>query len=82
MGVNFRCGDGFVPQHFLHRSEVCSAFHKMGGKGMTQGMRADIFADTCPLCKVFDDVEYHHARKLIAATVEEKNVFTSFFRLN
>jgi hypothetical protein len=45
MGVDFCGGNAFVPQHFLDNAQIGSAFEKMGGKGVAEGVRTDLLFD-------------------------------------
>ena len=41
VGVELRCSDTRVAEHFLHLAQVGTARKEMGGETMPQGMRAD-----------------------------------------
>ena len=43
MRIDFRGGNAFVSQHFLHRPQVGAALNQMGGKRMPESMRTDGF---------------------------------------
>ncbi len=45
MCVNFCCSDRFVAQHTLYGAQVGSSFKQVGGKGMAEGVRTDVFGD-------------------------------------
>src|SRR6187399_272920 len=80
VSIDLRCGYGFVTQHLLHGAQVCTAFYEVGGKRVTEGVRADrlLQADACR--QAFDNIEYHHPRQLLAPTVEKSESIKS--RLN
>ena len=59
--VNLGCGDGLVAEHHLYGAQIGAAFEQMRGKGMAQGVRRHVFANTAGLGGIADDVEYHHA---------------------
>ena len=61
MRVNFCCCDGLMSQHALYGAQVCAAFQQVGGKRMAEGVRTDIFGDSCLFCEFLDEVEYHDA---------------------
>jgi len=46
VGVDFSSGYGFVAQHFLYGSEICTPFYQMSGKRMAKSVRADILKNT------------------------------------
>lgn len=56
MGVDLRGADVAVTQHHLHRAQVGPAAEQVGGKGMAQGMRADLFADAGAESRFLDDL--------------------------
>jgi hypothetical protein len=60
MGVNLCGRDGFVAKHFLYGTKISTSFHKMRGKGMTEGMRTDGFLQAGFQGKFFDNSEDHH----------------------
>ena len=43
--INLRGGDTGVSQHRLHRANVGATHEQVGGKGMAQGVRRDVFGD-------------------------------------
>ena len=49
MGIDLGGGDVYVAQHDLYRPQVSTAFQKMTGKRVPQGVGCDIFADAGPL---------------------------------
>ena len=62
MRIDLGGADAFMPQHFLHRPQVCAAFHQMGGKGMPEGVRRHCFFYPGFSCQVFYDVKDHDPR--------------------
>jgi len=48
MCVNHGCLDILVPQQFLHRSDVVTAFKQMGGEGMPEGVAGRPLYQTGP----------------------------------
>lgn len=41
VGINFRSGDGLMPEHLLHGTQIGTAFDQVSGKRMTKRVRAD-----------------------------------------
>src|SRR5437868_4750186 len=64
--VYLSSGYAFMTQHFLHRTQVCTAFYKMCSKGVPEGMRRNIFYNTCLFCKVFKNIKDHYTAKPFA----------------
>lgn len=58
--VNLGRGDGLVAEHHLYGAQIGAAFEQMRGKGMAQGVRRHVFANTTGLGGFADDVEHHH----------------------
>ena len=58
--VNLGRGDGLVAEHHLYGAQIVAAFEQMRGKGMAQGVRRHVFANTTGLGGIADDVEHHH----------------------
>ena len=56
MCVNFCCSDRFVAQHTLYGAQVGSSFKQVGGKGMAEGVRTDVFGDAGLLRQFHADV--------------------------
>lgn len=65
MCVNFCCSDRFVAQHTLYGAQVGSSFKQVGGKGMAEGVRTDVFGDAGLLCQFLNEMEYHDARDIL-----------------
>ena len=63
--VNMRidlCGsNAFVSQHFLHRPQICAPFDEVGGKGMSESMGGNIFANACSPGQIFDHEKDHYS---------------------
>ena len=47
VGVDLRGGDAAVPEHLLDGAQVGAALQQVGGEGMAQRMRGNLFAE-CP----------------------------------
>ena len=60
MCIDFRCGNGFVSQHLLHRTQIRAAFNQMCGKTMSEGMWTHIFLYGCLPGGLFDYVKHTH----------------------
>jgi hypothetical protein len=45
VGIHFGGGNAGMAKHFLHGPQVGAAFHQVGGKGMPESMRRNIFGD-------------------------------------
>ena len=75
MCVNFCCSDRFVAQHTLYGAQVGSSFKQVGGKGMAEGVRTDVFGDAGLLCQFLNEMEYHDARDIFAPACQEYIVF-------
>ena len=75
--VDFGGGNLLVSEHHLNGSEVGSSLKQMGGKGMTEGVRADLFRNTCFGTVAFHDIEHHDAAQLASKAVEEHVILES-----
>ena len=73
-----RC-NALVPQHLLHRSQVCPCLYQVCGKGMPERMRVNIFPDTAFSYQVFEDYKHHHPRQLPSPPVKEEYILTALF---
>ena len=71
MCVNFCCSDRFVTQHTLYGAQVGASFKQVGGKGMAEGVRTDVFGDAGLLRQFLDEMEYHDARDIFAPACQE-----------
>ena len=58
--VNLGRGDRLVAEHQRYGAQIGAAFEQMRGKGMAQGVRRHVFANTTGLGGIADDVEHHH----------------------
>jgi len=47
MGIDHGGGHVCMPQQFLDGADICSVFQQMGGEGVTKGMAAGLFGETC-----------------------------------
>src|ERR1700744_736626 len=74
MSINLGCGDAFMTQHLLDCAQIGSAFDKMGGEGMPEGMGRDILGYTGQVGQVADDVEDHHPGEPASAPVKEQDI--------
>lgn len=55
MGIDLGSGDRGMTKHFLHTADVRAVHKKIGGKGMAQSVRMDIFDNAGFGCIIFDD---------------------------
>lgn len=74
MHVNLGRGNTFVPQHGLNDTQIGTAFQQVGGKGMTEGMGTDGFAQAALLDQLFYHVEYQDAGQLRTAPDTQKDI--------
>ena len=51
MRVYLGGGNGLMTQHLLHGTQISPALDQMGGKRMSEGVRADTFLQADLLCK-------------------------------
>ena len=58
MGVDFSRGNAGMTEHFLDNTKVCPVFHKMRGKGMTEGVGRDILVHTSQKSLPLDYLEH------------------------
>ena len=56
-----RYGDALMSEHFLYGAQIGAALEKMRGKGMTEGVRTDVFLYAALAAEFLYDVEYHCA---------------------
>lgn len=75
VGVNFGGRDALMSQHILDRFEVGTSFYEVGGEGVPEGMRADVFGDARCRRYFLNDQKHHDAAELLAAPIEEDKVF-------
>ena len=61
MHVDFGGGDALMSEHFLYGAQIGAALEKMRGKGMTEGVRTDVFLYAALAAEFLYDVEYHCA---------------------
>ena len=78
MGINFGSSDGLVSQHTLYGTQVCASFQQVGGEGMTEGVRADVFGDTGFLRQLLYQVKNHDARDTVPPAGKDYIIFKSF----
>ena len=59
--VDFGGEDALMSEHFLYGAQIGAALEKMRGKGMTEGVRTDVFLYAALAAEFLYDVEYHCA---------------------
>ena len=74
VGVDFGGCEVFVSEQLLDNAQVGAILQQMGGKGVAECVRRDIFCDTCGCAEALDDSEDHGACELPAVTIEESDV--------
>ena len=72
--IDFRRPYLFVSQHGLDGTQVRPAFEQVGGKGVTQGVRGDVFRDACAFSINLQVVEDRDAGEVLAAAVADEDV--------
>ena len=77
MCINLCRSDAFMPQHSLYHTEVRTSFEKVCGKGVAEGMRADVFGQADSFGQDFDDVEDHDAGNVLSFPANENKVFVA-----
>ena len=80
MRVDFCGAHAGMAEHLLDSEKVGTAFQKMGGEAMPEGMRADGFVDAILLGEFFHDEEDHLACESCATAVQEYSVGEFGFR--
>ena len=60
MGIDFRGEDGFVPQHFLHHTQVGAVFYQVRRERMAEGMRGYFLVDAGRHGLFFHQVEHRN----------------------
>ena len=71
MGINLRCADIGVPQHFLNNTQIRTIFQQVAGKGMTQRMRMNVFLYAGKKRRFLDDAPDTLPVKTFAMTGKE-----------
>src|SRR5258708_13366256 len=71
--VYLRRGDVRVPQHLLHRPQICAALEQVRCEGMPQRMRRNVLGDSRSLDVAVQDLPPAHARQGPPARVEKEN---------
>ena len=61
MYVDFGGGDALMSEHFLYGAQIGAALEKMRGKGMTEGVRTDVFPEAALAAEFLNELEYHCA---------------------
>ena len=64
----------FVAEHALYDTQVGAALEQVGGKGVTESVRADGLLDSCLLGQHLDDVEHGDARQALLEVGTYKQV--------
>ena len=59
MHVDFGGGDALMSEHFLYGTQIGAALEKMRGKGVTEGVRTDVFLNPALAAEFLYNVEYH-----------------------
>lgn len=77
VGIYFRGGDAFVPQHALDGAQVGAAFQQVGGERMPERMRADVLGNSRFLGQFFDEVKNHDARDAVTPSGQKHIIFIS-----
>ena len=75
MCVNLSSSDTFVSQHALNGSQIGTTLQKVCRKGVSEGMWADIFANSDCFCQNFDDMEDHDAGNVLATFAYKDEIF-------
>ena len=63
MSIYFGGGDALVPEHCLYHAQIGTTLEQVGGKGVAERVRADIFLYPDRRDKLFYEMEYHDARQ-------------------
>ena len=81
VGIYFRCLYALMTQHCLYHTQIRTAFQKMGGKRVTESMRADILLYPNHCNKLLDKMEHHYTGKrfLESSTYEDIILVTRFY---
>ena len=83
VGVDLGCGDALVAQHALNGSQIGAAFQQVSGKGVAEGVRADVLGDAGFFGQFFNQVEDHDTGEpFSSAMAHEHVVFVFFFYFN
>ena len=69
MGIDLGSGDAFMAEHFLDGAQIGASFDEVGGEGMPEGMRRDIFGYAGLPDEVFEEQEDHYPGELAAPAV-------------
>ena len=72
--VYFGGGNLLMSEHHLDGTKVGSSLKKMGGKGVAEGVRTDLFLYACFGTISLDDIEDHDAAELSAKTIEKDEI--------
>ena len=74
MRIDFRRAHAGMAEHLLYGKQVGTAFQKMGGEAVPEGVRTDGLGDAVFLCQVLDNQKNHLACETCATAVEENGV--------
>lgn len=74
MRVDFGSAHAGMAEHLLYGKQVGTAFQKMGGEAVPEGVRADDLGDTIFLSQVLDNQENHLSGEASSSAVEEYRV--------
>ncbi len=74
MGVDLGGGDVCMAEHELHGSQVCAMGQEVGGKGMTQHVRGDGFADSGRPRRLLDDLPEAQSAHGAAPVADKKGI--------
>ena len=69
--IYLRSGYVFVSEHLLDGSQAGSSLQQGCGERMAQGVWRDRLLDACVACRVLYHYQYHGAREVCSAAVEE-----------
>ena len=74
MRIDFGRCYALMPEHGLDDTQAGTAFKKMSGKGVTEGVRTDILLDAGIKDKLLYEVEYHNARERFLESFADKYI--------
>ena len=76
MGIDLSGGNAFMPEHFLHHTQIRSVFHKMSCKGMPECVRRNFLADVTDQCLTLYHLEDGLTAERFSETVQEHKVIS------
>lgn len=74
MGIDLGGENAFVPQHFLHDTEIGTVLYEMRGERVAEGVRGYLLGNAGKHCIMLYHIEDGNPAELRAAAVEEKDV--------